>query len=361
MSGINLGCSRHPSSLIKGRLGIFEKPEFKGDPNVAGVNDQYTRLSAAGGSLQQQRMIRDKRKSLDRALWFSYQGAMVRLVDSENLEPARALINANKLKQDYDDKILSIGFEHGFQPGDVFEWIGTKTYWLIYLQELTELAYFRGSIRKCSYQVEWLDGDSRKKVYAAIRGPVETKINYVQKHQISIDTPNYSLDILMPKTEDTLKYFKRYAKFYLQDADIASSRICWRVEAVDSISMPGIVEVVAVEYFSNKDEDDVENGLVGGLVPIPSDPNDKTTEDDLIIGETFIKPKRDYKYQFVGNAYGEWYIENKYPIDMKICEEDNSVTLKWRSGYSGQFDLYYGYDNADLYIARRTIVVQSLF
>jgi hypothetical protein len=100
----------------------------------------------------------------------------------------------------------------------------------------------------------------------------------------------------MPKTEDTLKYFKRYAKFYLQDADIASSRICWRVEAVDSISMPGIVEVVAVEYFSNKDEDNVEKGLVGGLVPIPSDPNDKTTEDDLIIGETFIKPKRDYKY-----------------------------------------------------------------
>jgi hypothetical protein len=39
MSGINLGGSRHPSSLIKGRLGIFEKPEFKGDPNVTGVND----------------------------------------------------------------------------------------------------------------------------------------------------------------------------------------------------------------------------------------------------------------------------------------------------------------------------------
>jgi hypothetical protein len=39
---------------------------------------------------------------------------VVRLVDSENPEPARALINANKLKQDYDDKILSIGFEHGF-------------------------------------------------------------------------------------------------------------------------------------------------------------------------------------------------------------------------------------------------------
>jgi hypothetical protein len=29
-------------------------------------------------------------------------------------DPVRALINPNKLKQDYDDKIISIGFEHGF-------------------------------------------------------------------------------------------------------------------------------------------------------------------------------------------------------------------------------------------------------
>ena len=35
-----------------------------------------------------------------------------------------------------------------------------------------------------------------------------------KKHGISVDTPNYSLSILMPKNEDTLKYFKRYNKFY---------------------------------------------------------------------------------------------------------------------------------------------------
>jgi hypothetical protein len=45
--------------------------------------------------------------------------------------PVRALINPNKLKLDYDDKIISIGFEHGFKSGDVFEWCNTNTYWLI--------------------------------------------------------------------------------------------------------------------------------------------------------------------------------------------------------------------------------------
>jgi hypothetical protein len=77
---------------------------------------------------------------------------------------------------------------------------------LIYLQDLTELAYFRGDIRKCSYEIEWVDEDgNQQRTYAALRGPVETKINYIQKHSISVDTPNYSLHILLPKTTATLK------------------------------------------------------------------------------------------------------------------------------------------------------------
>ena len=50
-----------------------------------------------------------------------------------------------------DKKILSVNFEHNFKPGDVFEWGNTHSHWLIYLQDLTELAYFRGSIRRCRY------------------------------------------------------------------------------------------------------------------------------------------------------------------------------------------------------------------
>jgi hypothetical protein len=72
---------------------------------------------------------------------------------------------------------------------------------------LTELAYFRGDIRKCSHEISWEDESGIHKTYAAIRGPVETKIDYIQKHNISIDNPNYSLNILLPKNEDTLKYF----------------------------------------------------------------------------------------------------------------------------------------------------------
>jgi hypothetical protein len=95
--------------------------------------------------------------------------------------------------------------------------VGTNTYWLIYLQDLTELAYFRGDIRKCSHEITWEDEEGSHTSYAAIRGPVETKINYIQKHGISVDTPNYSLHILMPASESAIKYFTRYSKFYLSN------------------------------------------------------------------------------------------------------------------------------------------------
>ena len=121
------------------------------DPKIEGVWHQATRMGQAGGNRQQERMIKDKRRSFDRAVWYSYQAAEVVRTDAENRKPVRALINPNKLKQDYDDKIISVGFEYDFKCGDVFEWLGTNTHWLIYLQDLTELAYFRGDIRKCSY------------------------------------------------------------------------------------------------------------------------------------------------------------------------------------------------------------------
>ena len=89
----------------------------------------------------------------------------------------------------------------------MFEWIGTNTHWLIYLQDLTELAYFRGDIRKCSYEIAWEDEDGMHSTYVALRGPVETKINYIQKHGISVDIPNLSLNLLMPLNDATLKYF----------------------------------------------------------------------------------------------------------------------------------------------------------
>ena len=295
-------------------------------------------------SLQQKQMILDKRKTLSRAVSYSYQGAWIKKLDDEL--QFKSLINPNKLKQDYDDKIVSVGYEYNIKTGDVFEWIGTGTYWLIYLQDITELAYFRGQIRRCRYDIQWQDENGLHHTKAAVRGPVETRIDYIQKHEISIDNPNYSLHILIPDNEENRKFFKRYTKFYLQGDDV-----CWRIEAIDSYSTPGIITVDAVEHYSNDHEDDIENGLVGALIEENKDPNPKKSED--IIGNVFIKPKTTQTYQFIGDYTAkQWIYDKKLPL--RVYEEGKKITLKWTSSYSGQFDLTYG-------PITKTIVVESLF
>lgn len=340
--------------LMQGRLGVYNKYKSEDsilDSKLVGIQNQERRLDFQGGDLQQQRMIADKRRTLKRAVQFSYQGANVKKVtEKDTAQIVRALINPNKLKQDYDDKIISIFYDYDYKPGDVFEWVGTNTYWLIYLQDLTELAYFRGDIRKCSNEIAWEDEDGLHKTYAAIRGPVETKIDYIQKHGISVDNPNYSLNILMPKTEATIKYFKRYSKFYLQGDK--EYNVCWRVKAVDWISMPGILEINATEYYRNETEDDIEAGLVGTLVTEPVNPNSDRVEE-IIQGETFIKPKRQYTFTYIGNTQGSWTVGDNTPVQLE--QEGKTVKLRWLDTYSGEFELCY----ADKF--KKTIVVESLF
>lgn len=358
--------------LMGRRLGTTDLPRYYKD-TVDGANDMAERLTARGGFPQQERMIRDKRHSLDKATLYSYQAALIRKVtknvdvmDGEKSQPVRALINPDKTKADYDDKILSVGFEHDFHPGDVFEWCRTHSYWLVYLQDLNEIAYFRSEIRRCDYEINWLDEDGNEQsTYAAIRGPVETKIDYIQKHGISVDNPNLSLHILMPRNEQTMKKFKRYSKFYLNQADADDDKICWRVEATDSISTIGILEITAVEYYANETEDDIDKGLVGAFVTRIVEPSVDVKKD--IVGDTFIKPKLEYTYYVDTKEQGSWHVSDpKVPVTLEpfmTARGIHGVRLKWNSSYSGQFVLQFGDPNDKEYYRNysKTIVVQSLF
>ena len=359
--------------LLNTRMGNIDLPRYRPD-TVEGSKEMAKRLHSQGGFSQQNRMIRDKRRSLDKATLYSYQAAFVKkyISDSEpvmddvrDAPPVRALINPDKLKQDYDDKIISIGFEHDFKTGDVFEWCNTNSYWIIYLQDMTELAYFRGDIRRCRYEIEWYNEDgSQCRTYAAIRGPVETKIDYIQKHGISVDNPNFSLHLLLPKNTDTLKKFKRYSKFYLQGTVGGEDRTCWRVEAVNSFSTPGILEINAVEYYANETLDDVENGIVDAFEVKPLDPNPDVNQIFEVFGETFIKPKKQYDYYIGNSTSGKWYVDIGVPVKLNMYINENgynAVSVKWEQSYSGQFDIWFGSSNKEDANYVKTIVVESLF
>ena len=71
-SGYDLS-SRVPFRLMKGRLGVYDKKKLdEKEIPVSGIHNQIDRLHQAGGNLQQERMIKDKRRSLDHAVWYSY-------------------------------------------------------------------------------------------------------------------------------------------------------------------------------------------------------------------------------------------------------------------------------------------------
>ena len=94
----------------------------------------------------------------------------------------------------------------------------------------------------------------------------------------------------MPKTKETLSYFRRYSKFYLGELEDGDENLCWRVEAKDSISMPGILELIAEEYYSNEYTDDISNGLAGGLTVTEIQGSD-IEEPGFIEGPNVTKPK----------------------------------------------------------------------
>lgn len=303
------------------------------------------RARALNNDRQIERMVRDKLKSLHRSLLYSYQSAWIQKVGSE--EKNRALINPDKIKFDYDEKIVSIDPKWEYKPGDVFEWKNTGTYWLILKQELTEIAYFRGNCRRCQ-AVEVLNKETGEtEIYwMAIRGPVETKINTIQKSGIVADVPNLTINAYVTKNDKTVKYFDRYQRF-------AFAGRYWKVTAPDSISTPGILEFTAEEDYDCKHDD-----LIVEIV----DPNPPVEEFiNNIIGETFIYPLSSMIYSTTYPINGaKWSVkltnENKDIDDVLEYEilDDGNIKITWTAMVSGSFEIHYG----DL---TRTIIVQSLF
>lgn len=160
------------------------------------------RAKHANNDRQHDRMVKDKLRSFHRALLYSYQTAWIKKDGVEDADYVRALINPDKVKFDYDEKIVSVEYEHGFGPGDTFEWKNTGTHWIILKQEMTEVAYFRGNVRRCQ-ELLITDPETGDKVsiWAAVRGPVETKLNTIQKAGLVANVPNMTLQLYIPKTE----------------------------------------------------------------------------------------------------------------------------------------------------------------
>ena len=307
------------------------------------------RAGAADSDRQHNRMIMDKLRSMHRALLYSYQAAWVRK-DAEDEQWVRALINPDNLKFDYDEKYISIDFDYGYKPGDTFEWgKNTGSHWIILKPEMTELAYFRAACRRCKYLTA-VDPETHKEFsqWVAVRGPVETKLNHIQKTGLVADVPNLTLDIYMADTEANRRTFERYKRFEFDGR-------FWKVQAPDFISTPGIFEIQAEEDYECREDEmfiTIEDEQPKEEVP-------PTVNE--IFGDSSVKPYEEHTFSLKFQQDGEWTItlsasKNKELADVLeyTINEDNSITVTWYYTKSGSYILHYG----DM---EKTVLVESMF
>ena len=132
------------------------------------LNTMAARMLYNGGD-KLSRLNKQKLHSLELALKNDYQS---RLIETDNHESWRCLINHSDIKSDYDKKVLSIPFDAGLDAGDTFRCLDDNTRWMVYLPYITETAYLRALIIRCRYTLE-VDGVT---YWVFFQGPTETDL-----------------------------------------------------------------------------------------------------------------------------------------------------------------------------------------
>lgn len=290
------------------------------------------RLNYRGGSKQQDRMIADKVRSLRSAINHSYQTVTI---ETPSKQAFRCLLNPDNLKPDYDMKILSIPYQCidinspkvgtttqglvdiDLKPGDVFTWLENGSKWILYMQYKQEVGYLRAECRKCEAIAD-INGVEYP-VY--VRGPVETKINWLTKDGKYFNELNYSLEIFITKNEETSDFFHRFK-------NVKIDGLPYEVQAIDWYAGDGIIQVVLLEDFKTTIADEAKEYEVEKPVPITA-----------ITGEFDVFPYDIKTYEIKSERMGKWVLSNK---KAKILKSTPSfVTLEITTGKSGFFSLSY--------------------
>lgn len=282
-----------------------------------------TRVNYLGGD-SLNRIKQQKLKSFYAALKNDYNS---RLIITPLGESFQALINDDNTKPDYDKRYISVDYAAQLSPGDVVECIDDNTHWMIYLQDLVEIAYFKSEIIRCRYQLTIDNTD----YWIYFQGPTETAIRWNLKNSINWNDLNFSGTVYIKKDELTQDYFNRFTKLKIDGHT-------WQVKVVDTLTVPGIIELEVQEYFDSLTEDLIEVKLID--------------TDNEISGPQQVYPYENYHYS-INNTNGRFSIDNdKAKI---INQENGECEIEIISSKKGNFNLIYTVDE-DIYTLSITIL-----
>lgn len=315
------------------------------------------RINYYGGAAQQDRMIRDRLWTLMRATKHSYQAARFNRYPEYEKEVV-GVFNPVTINQDYDTKMISTPFDSGYKVGDVFRWENTQTLWIIYNQNLTELAYFRGSTRRCNYMVRWVNGERELcETPISVIGPSMPDHTRMINGMMagSFIVPSGNLICLVTDNQKNRGYFHDDQTFIILG-------ISYRVTNIDRLSMPGVIQIHATEYTTNMIEDDVEEDIRNAWNIQPIIPEHQSEYG--IEGPVSVKPYEEAEFTAIVKG-GTWFIaenrEGGKRLPAKFVEYDCSqkvVHVYWDAPQRGGYTLLYELPDGTRY--ERYILVESL-
>ena len=347
-----------------------EKIDVRGK-EVSGYADPWVRIRE------------DKLRSMKRALFNSYQAAIIKFDKDDREFHFRCLINHDKLKVDYQDKILSIPFRqipvqyekdpfsynkfvdvgtpgpffdsqgnpvqgedgslnvYRVRPGDTFQWISgnqgymPNSYWIIYLQYSEETAYFRGEIRKADDEIEVIpieqDGTEGDPIiyHGWTVGPNEDQAIWNVKRGVVWNDMYYTKILYITKDETTTEFFNRFERVVINGQT-------WEVQGYNDNygtssknSTGGLIRVALKETYTSTDQ-------------IIQRMNKESQDTEIhISGPTTIQSYDIIKY-YVSNGTGQWFIPATAPITL-LSFTDNEIKMKVNKvDTSTTFDLKHG-------------------
>ena len=322
------------------------------------------------------RIREDKLRSMKRALYNSYQSAIIQFDKDDREFHFRCLINHDKLKVDYEDKVLSIPFreipveyenqdmpleekivdtgtsgrfldeaglpvldENGEQiyqyrvkPGDTFKWISGNegympdSYWIIFLQYSQETAYFRGQIRKADDIIEVVpigedgsEGDPEL-YHGWTVGPNEDEDIWNVKKGVVWNDLYYHKLLYITKDETTQAFFKRFDRVVVNGQTWEVVGYNDNYGSSSKNVQGGMIRVALKETYTSTNEQikQYENEI-SAIEEQYIEPQSSLTDNGQIIGPSTVESFDVVKYSIVGlkdenTAVAAWEISQGAPV-----------------------------------------------
>lgn len=190
--------------------------------------------------------------SFNEALQQSPSSEEVQIIEDITNQRRLALITQKKDPLWNEDiKNIAIPFSNVVDVGKTVDWIRTRYKYLIMTQDLTQKAYFAGTMHQCNFLLNWKDGATTYSQYVVVNGPSEKDDGFVRQRDIAIDEVNSKISIFIGRTAAT-DVLKRYNRIILNGKS-------WEIVVINDMENSNILQISFKENYINSSIDDLTN------------------------------------------------------------------------------------------------------